>query len=666
MNIENIKLEFLRPGPAHNQLLSPLTPYIALCGREGPVTVNFPFEHRQLLNRLERLRYITPSGAIPPQQREAEVQEIGEVIGEVLGDVPALATQIGNARINSKGLVHLRLSLSAHELALVPFEMSIAPDGFPGSGSPLFLQSRVPISLTREVRRDRPLPVSWDRTPRILFAFANPGSLAPVPAQEHLEALRRAVDPWVKWRQTPEDRVKELKSLITVLPDATLENIRQACSEWEYTHIHILAHGGRFEHGGDQHYGLALCIENNATQADIVDGERLSLTLTAAVSSGSVRHCPAMVSLATCDSGNIGSVITPGASIAHQLHAGGIPWVIASQFPLHMRASSIATEILYEGLLRGEDPRWVIYNVRQRLRTRSAGTHDWGSIVAYASLPWDFERQVETFRDRQIRAALEVKFDKAERILETSAKAGAAPAKGATPAEFAKLKSLYDSIREDLAMWLDDLPSSAPKQDRAERLGMCGAGEKRIGILFNREGNHEQEKKAYVAACEFYRRALLADPVNHWVMTQYLSMRAVLAGKERLKSLAGEYGSWWIAARQIALWELPSVTGENKAWAHGTLAELEMLAAIYTEGKLNRKEVKRLIIEHCRAIRDLSVKNAFPVNSTLRQFQRYLDFWKRDEWRDLAAAAVGALSQGEPQATRVYRRPGKAHAPDGG
>src|SRR5512136_2390069 len=150
MNIENIKLEFLRPGPAHNQLLSPLTPYIALCGREGPATVNFPFEQRQLLTRLERLRYITPSGAIPQQQREAEVREIGEIIGEVLGKVPALATQIANARTDDKGLVHLRLSLSAHELALVPFEFAIAPNGFPGSGSPLFLQSRVPVTLTRE------------------------------------------------------------------------------------------------------------------------------------------------------------------------------------------------------------------------------------------------------------------------------------------------------------------------------------------------------------------------------------------------------------------------------------------------------------------------------------------------------------------------------------
>lgn len=84
------------------------------------------------------------------------------------------------------------------------------------------------------------------------------------------------------------------------------------------------------------------------------------------------------------------------------------------------------------------------------------------------------------------------------------------------------------------------------------------------------------------------------------------------------------------------------------------------------EAEPNFPELSHRVMEHCRAIRDLSVKDAFPLHSTRRQFQRYLDFWQRNEWRDLAAAAVGALSQGEPQATRVYRRPGKAHAPDGG
>ena len=209
--IRNVKLELLRHGPAHNQLLSPLTPYLALCGGDGPVTIHMPFEHRQLLNRLERLRYSTEGKEIAAGQREAEVREMGEALGRVLGQVPALLSELGSARADRDRLVNFQLSLSAFELGLVPFEVAIAPDGFPGSGSPLFLQSRPPISLTREIRRGQPLPIEWNRKPRILFAFATPDGLAAVPAQAHLEALRRAIEPWVKLKDNPKDRLQDVQ-----------------------------------------------------------------------------------------------------------------------------------------------------------------------------------------------------------------------------------------------------------------------------------------------------------------------------------------------------------------------------------------------------------------------------------------------------------------------
>lgn len=96
--IRSIKLEILRPGPAHNQLLSPLTPYLILCGADGPVTVYLPFEQRQLLVRLERLRYFVEGTAVAPSQREAELRELGETIGEMFGQVPALLSELGGVR----------------------------------------------------------------------------------------------------------------------------------------------------------------------------------------------------------------------------------------------------------------------------------------------------------------------------------------------------------------------------------------------------------------------------------------------------------------------------------------------------------------------------------------------------------------------------------------
>ena len=74
--IRTVKLELLRSGPAHNQLLSPLTPYIALCGPSAPQTVTMPYEHRQLLTKLARLRYQQGDHEIEAAQREAELREL--------------------------------------------------------------------------------------------------------------------------------------------------------------------------------------------------------------------------------------------------------------------------------------------------------------------------------------------------------------------------------------------------------------------------------------------------------------------------------------------------------------------------------------------------------------------------------------------------------------
>ena len=229
-DIRSVKLEFLRPGPAHNQLLSPLTPYVAVCGEDGSVTVNMPFEHRELLIRLRRLRYEKGVDPARDVQRQAEVRSMGEEIGKIIGQVPSLLSAISGA---GDGMVHLRLVLSPSELGMVPFEMAIAPNAFPGSGSALFLQPCAPITVTREVRRSTPLKVNWNRVPRILFAFATPTGYARVPAQDHLNALRRAIEPWVEILDPGQNeaRLEKVKKHLTVLPDATLEDIRQKCAE---------------------------------------------------------------------------------------------------------------------------------------------------------------------------------------------------------------------------------------------------------------------------------------------------------------------------------------------------------------------------------------------------------------------------------------------------
>ena len=55
-------------------------------------------------------------------------------------------------------------------------------------------------------------------------------------------------------------------------------------------------------------------------------------------------------------------------------------------------------------------------------------------------------------------------------------------------------------------------------------------------------------------------------------------------------------------------------------------------------------QVKDKVLSHCQAIVDLMGPKSFHVQSTRRQFQRYLDYWRDDRWNDVAAAAVRILS----------------------
>lgn len=425
--IRETKVELLRSGPEHNQLLSPLTPYIALCGPWPPQTVTMPFEHHELTTRLARLRYSIGANEVAAEQRTAELASIGTAVGRVLGAVPGLQAALTDVGRDGAHLVHLRLSLSALELGMMPFEAAIAPDNLPGSGAPLLL--RTPTVITREIRRSQRIDVNWNREPRILFAFATPPGLQPVPAQQHLDALRRAIEPYVPIVGDAEQRVPEVRKQLTVLPEATLKAIGDACRAGDYTHVHILAHGAPLGEGASRRYGVALRDEGNAGGCKVVDGETLGVALRGVESStASAKALPTLLSLATCDSGATDSVVVPGGSIAHELHRVGIPWVVASQFPLWMRASTIMVEALYRGLLAADDPRVVLHQLRQRLRIEVPETHDWASIVAYAVSPWDLDRQLEAFFDRQVRRRLGVMFARLDELAAARSTAGGAVA----------------------------------------------------------------------------------------------------------------------------------------------------------------------------------------------------------------------------------------------
>ncbi len=652
-HIHDVVLELVRPGPAHNQLLSPLTPYVALCGGGSPVSVHLPFEHQQLLTRIRRLRYEAESGEATEAQiaqRQAELHEMGDILGNVLGEIPTLLAELSRVRSTGGKLAHLRLSLSASELGMVPFETALSPAGFPGNGSPLFLQSHTPITVTREIRRGQALPLNWNRIPRILFAFSSPPGLAPVPAQEHLRAIRDAIDPWVKIRDDPQQSVEELKKILTVLPDASLQEIRELCNRESYTHIHILAHGAPFNNAGDRHFGIALNRHDDKTRWEVVDGESLAIAFTGKSTSCGTQETPSLVSLATCDSGNVGSVVTPGGSIAHDLHTAGIPWVIASQFPLWMQASTLAVGELFSNLLAGADPRSVLYDLRRRLRTDCPNTHDWASIVAYATLPPDFESQLTAFRDNQMKASLSVKLNRLDDLF---GRRESTP----RPDDINELETISRKIRATITSWCNDQsddPALRLKPAASMRLGMGGASEKRLGIAdqaaSTREQNHEKKaalreksRLSYRNSRDYYCQAIEADASSIWPLTQYLSVNAVLEANHR------EHGrmpfgippkDWWFIATRIALCEVDT---ERGAFALTDLIELSLLGCFYDQS-CDHHAISHQIHDYIEKINQLEHNDPIPKKALLRQLGRYQHSWSHPLWDELVASTIEKLS----------------------
>src|SRR5215210_5290064 len=86
IQIRLVHVEFLRPGPPHNQLLSPLTQYLAIAGDSGAGVVTLPYEQAEFARRLKQLRY--ESGET--EDRLAMLHSTGVEMGKILGSVPGL------------------------------------------------------------------------------------------------------------------------------------------------------------------------------------------------------------------------------------------------------------------------------------------------------------------------------------------------------------------------------------------------------------------------------------------------------------------------------------------------------------------------------------------------------------------------------------------------
>jgi hypothetical protein len=463
-----------------------------------------------------------------------------------------------------------------------------------------------------------------------LFISAEPEGMT-VPKKAHIHALRQAMEPWIRWPRS-NDFIKER---LRLLVNPSIETIYEACSKTQFTHIHVLAHGTSYEKAGEQRFGLVLCQQHDKNKKEVVSGKKIAKALQAKFTDRPGRSQPLMVTLATCDSGNTGSLLIPGGSIAYDLHAEGIPWVFASQFPLTKKGSVKMTETLYPQILQGVDPRQVLYEVRRQLFMTSEMDHDWASMIVFASMPDDtsaFQKQVAHFFERQMRRAIEVSFDRADK------------GQDADPA--------LKEVKKLLKNWERRLPldnSTEQRNRRSECYGLHGSAYKRIALLLlsNKEKDNTLEaEKNFATSLSYYKKAMdemvFDNSKYYWTATQYLCLSAVIKPTKTDKDT-------YRYVRKLVEADLHGSTGDDQVWACGTMAELELLGLFHDEIKGTQeifKEITNNVQKHCTKIIELKGAESFHAISTARQFKRYVDYWLTDkpDERKIAQAACDILA----------------------
>jgi hypothetical protein len=632
--VRTIALEFLRKGPAHNQLLSPLIDYLAVLGDYKATTVTVPYdEHAEVLSVLKDLSDTSKRGQ---SRRKKALHETAQKIAEILARVEGLNTELNGHSPSNDLLLHLKFVISANELALLPFELGKVTIGAPANAKPnwLALMSSPRVCITRQIRSVTGEKVRWPDKPKILFLWADPEFAVPV--KEHTLALLDTVKPWIPYfdQKKSGDFQRAAKRMLTILPNATIKDVRAACSKHIYTHVHILAHGYASSNTLGSPVGIGLHSAARADKVDIILGRDFTRALG--------NTLPVVVTVSACDSGTVRSVIhKTGVSFAHDLHHAGVPFVVASQFPLSVSGSVDMVKTFYKKVLWSEDPRTVLHELRSILHSNQTNSHDWAGLVAYTALPPDLDNQLVDARYAGAKSAIDAAMDHIDTQIQHVHESGN-----------------VKNFQVALAQWrtrVKEATKHMPLERRygyeTEGHGLLGSAEKRTAeALFNvcsianmskRSQFLDDSVQALEKALEYYHKAFHANIQEtreivrikrsvHWVLCQYLSLCAVLG-----KPLPSELWGMARVAAELDTQVPPEIDkkGEIRVWGHGTLWELYLLVLAYPDKALpvDHTEARVRAKAHVNVIRKLGTfDDRFPVKSTRRQIDRYCKWWCHD------------------------------------
>ena len=603
MKVRTVRLEIIREGTQYGYLLTPLARYLAICGNHEPEVLQVPFHHHVFMQRIRALNVKDGTPSV-----EQEDLELATELRRMLEGLNCLRATLAEADRDGVDLVALELVLSASELALLPFELVWKP------GVPTRSIAGCNVAIIRGTRSVPSTLIQWPLRPNILLAASSASGGRPVPSADHEAVIRAALMPWCDFASGAALQA-ELKKYLTVINNASLQSIasalRSAPHGRPFTHIHLLAHGRAY---GPLEAKFGLVFDDSTkpsgrNRGDVVDGTRLASALT-----GAGDHPPpVVVTIAGCHSGSVGDVSLPGTSIAWDLHNQGIPWIVASQFPLTYEGSTIFAKRLYESLLWVDDPRVALGWARSALHAECASDTDWASVVSYGALPEDVEADVEAARIKQLRRALDAAVAHADAYVVPQGDPGRCPD------ALGRVETLLTNRSPDLN---DHLEMTWFLGSIYKRLGQNAAGRPFAdrGLRTPLPTDTSLARELFERSMQAYRKAYI-ETSEPSALAQYLSLQA-FRGDELDRPM------WHLALRQTELLMSAQHSPERMMELERTRLELTVQRPLVKDPVVDDR-FGVVIDDMRRWLRDRP-STTFELYSMLRQLQTYAR-WCSDE-----------------------------------
>lgn len=221
------------------------------------------------------------------------------------------------------------------------------------------------LLLARSLDVPQPATVTARERPlRILVARSSPSDLPGLALEQEADLISGA------WARDSGVEIQPLER-------ASLESLREALASSPFDVLHFMGHGEVDAETGE---GCLVFEDQNGSRqltpapllADILRDCGLRLVVLNACSTASYR---------ATEGGD------PFAGVATALILGGIPAVVAMQFPISDRASLAFSKGFYQSLAAGSPVDLAVAEARLAVRTEDSGALEWCTPVLYSSAP---------------------------------------------------------------------------------------------------------------------------------------------------------------------------------------------------------------------------------------------------------------------------------------